>query len=245
MTLRIPAIALALVLATPATGQEISVISSKSKRGGSTGQVLLLDTALDMARGFDRRTLITVDSPQNKERRRIPLLEGRRADRLAAAGDWELFRALEDRTLAKALEKAEKRGFRPVTLRRDLRNEGVDQFTFTWGEDSVTIRLVPGKRRSELFFRKGKDGPERRLARILPQTVKGSDGPMDMSADALREVALIGDGRVLLLVVGAWDAQGGRRIGWERAVLLPLKKTGRLWKLPCPLEPVDHEWRTP
>jgi len=46
-------------------------------------------------------------------------------------------------------------------------------------------------------------------------------------------------------VVGAWDAQGGQRIGWERVVLLPLKKTGRLWKLPYPLEPVNNEWRTP
>lgn len=238
-------LALAICLASPATGQEISVLASKTKGGGGAGQVLLLDTALDMARGFDRRTLITVDSPQNKERGRTPLLEGRRAGRLAAAGDWELFRALEDRALAKALEKAEKKGFRTVTLRRDLRNEGTDVFSFTWGEDSVTIRLVPGKRRSELFFRKGKDGPERRLARILPQTLIGPDGPMDMGADALREVALVGDGRVLLVVVGAWDAQGGQRIGWERVVLLPLKKTGRLWKLPYPLEPVNNEWRTP
>ncbi|MFH1531553.1 MAG: hypothetical protein ABIK09_12565 [Pseudomonadota bacterium] len=244
MITRLPALvfALAPALAAPAAGQVRTVLASK---GGRTGQLLVLENALDMARGFDRRTLITVDYPDNKERRRFPLLEGGRAARLVKAGDWELFRALEDRALGKALEKAAGNGFSPVTRRRDLRTEGTASFSFSWGGARMEILLVPGQRKTELFFRKGDDGPERRLARILPESVAGPDGPTDLGANSLREVALLGDGRVLVAVVGAWDTEGGRCVGWERLVLLPMKRTADLWGLPHPLEPVDDEWRTP
>ncbi len=243
MNTRLPALVFALTLAivAPAAGQVRTILASK---GGRTGQALVLETALDMQRGFDRRTLLIVDYPDNRERRRTPLLKGDKATRLVKAGDWELFRALEDRALVKALEKAEGKGFTPVTRRRDLRTEGTASFSFTWAGERAEVWLVPGRRRTELFIRKGPKGPERRLARILPEPVAGTNGPADLGADALREVALLGEGRILLAVVGAWDAEGGRRVGWERLVFLPLKKTARLWRLPHPLEPVDDEWRT-
>jgi len=247
MNTRLPVLILIIVpvltaLAAPATGQVRTVLASK---GGRTGQILVLETALDMKRGFDRRTLVTVDYPDNRERRRMPLLEGGRAARLVKAGDWELFRALEDRALEKALTKAAGGGFIPVTRRRDLRTEGTASSSFSWGEVRIEILLVPSRRGTELLFRKSADGPERRLIRILPEAVAGPGGPTDLHANTLREMALLGDGRVLLVVVGAWNAEGGRRVGWERLVLLPMKKTARLWGLPHPLEPVDDEWRTP
>jgi len=242
MITRLPVLLLILGLAASATAQERTVLASK---GGRKGQLLVLETAVDMERGFDRRTLVTLDSPDNTERRRVPLLEGRRARRLVKAGDGELCRAREDRALEKALEKAAAKGFVPVTRRRDLRDAGTTTFTFTWGADAVEVRLVPGRRRAELFFRKGPDGPERRLARILPAQVPGADAPEDLGARTLREIAVVGGGHVLLVVVGAWNLEGGRRVGWERTVLLPLKKTARLWGLPRPLEPKDDEWQTP
>ncbi len=244
MTTQPPLLILGLLLGLSATAsaQERTVLASKGDR---KGQVLVLETTLDMERGFDRRTLITLDSPDNTERRRLPLLDGRRAGQLMKAGDWELFRALEDRALEGAMTRAAGKGFAPVTRRRDLRSEGTASFTFTWGGAPIELRLVPGRRRAELFLRRNPDGPERRLTRILPATVPGPDGPMELGADALREVALVGNGRILLVVVGAWDPEGGRRVGWERVVLLPLKKTARLWGLPYPLDPLDNEWQTP
>lgn len=242
MTSRLPAVVLLLTLAAPAAAQERTALASK---GGRQGQVLVLETTLDMERGFDRRTLITLDSPDNKERRRMRLLEGQPAARLAAAGDWELFRALEERALEKALEKARGRGFTPVAHRRDLRTEGTAAFPFTWGNAQVELRLAPGRRRADLSIHKTPNGPERRLARVLPDPVPGPDGPVDLGARTLQEVALLGDGRTLLVVVGAWDAEGGRRVGWERVILLPLKKTARLWGLPYPIQPKDDEWRSP
>ena len=243
MTIHLPVLVflITLAIAAPATGQMRTVLASK---GGRKGQALVLDTTLDMQRGFDRRTLVTVDYPDNLERRRTPLVKGSRVTRLIKAGDWELLRALEDRALEKALKEAEGKGFSMVTRRRDLRTEGTPSFAFTWGEERIEIRLVPGKRRAEFFIRKGSKGPERRLTRILPEPVAGPDGTEDLGADSLREVALLGDGQVLLAVVGAWDAEGGRRVGWERLVFLPLKKTSRLWGLPYPMEPLDDEWRT-
>jgi len=242
MSLRLPVLALVLTIAAPAAGQERRILASKGGRGG---RVLVLETALDMERGFDRRTLVTLEYPDNEERRRVPLLRGRRARRLKAAGDWELFRALEDRALDKARSEAGGRGFVSVVHRRDLRAEGTASFAFTWGEERVEVRLVPGRRNTGLFIRRAPGGPERRLAKIPPGQVEGPDGPEDLGADKLSEVALLGDGRVLAVVVGAWNLEGGRRVGWERVVLLPLRKTARLWGLPRPLEPVADEWRSP
>lgn len=242
MTSRLPVFLLALGLAAPAAAQERTILASK---GVHKGQIIVIETLLDMERGFDRRTLVTLESPANEERRRSPLLEEGRARRLRTAGDWELFRALEDRALEKALERAAGKGFTPVTLRRDLRTDGAASFTFTWSGARAEIRLIPGRRRAELFIRRSPDDPGRRIARILPMTVEGPDGPEELGGDLLREVALVGEGRILAVVVGAWDAEGGRRVGWERVVLLPLKKTARLWKLSYPLEPVEDEWRTP
>lgn len=244
MTSQPPLLILGLLLGlcATATAQERTVLASKGDR---KGQVLVLETTLDMERGFDRRVLVTLDSPDNNERRRVPLLDGRRAERLIKAGDWELFRALEDRALERALTRAAGKGFASVTRRRDLRDAATASFTFTWGGEPIELRLVPGPRRAELFIRRGPDGPERRLTRILPSPVPGPDGPVDLGAKSLREVALVGNGRILLVVVGAWNPEGGQRVGWERVVLLPLKKTARLWKLPHPLEPLDSEWLTP
>jgi len=233
-------LALVMTLAGPAAGQELTFLAAE---GGRRGKVMVLETALDMERGFDRRTLVTLEYPDNREHSRDPLLAGRRARRLAAAGDWELFRALEDRSLDKAVEDAG--GYSPVVHRRNLRAEGAASFTFTWGDERVEVRVVPGRRRAELVIRRTPDGPERRLARILPAEVAGPGGPVDMGADALLEAALLGGGRVLAVVVGAWNPEGGRRIGWERVVLLPLRKTARLWDLSHPLEPVAGEWRDP
>ncbi|MBM4371815.1 MAG: hypothetical protein FJ098_09185 [Deltaproteobacteria bacterium] len=241
MKVLFPLLAL-LALVPAARGQELVFLAAK---GGASGELLLLETGLDMVRGFDRRTLVRVSYPENRELSRRLLLEDRRAVRLRDAGDWELFRALEDRALEKALARARTQGFRPVPVRPGQREACAASLAFPWGPAALEVRVAPGPKRAEVLFRRLPDGPERRTATLEPVPVDGSEGPERLVATTIFEAALLGDGRVLALVAGAWDPQGGRRVGWERLVLLPLGKTARLWDLPLPLAPAAPDWRSP
>lgn len=229
------------VPARPAAAGELRLLGYKGKTDGAA---LFLETVQDNDRGYDRLYLLEKTYPANGERRRIPMIDDKTATGLIRAGDFELFMAIQQETLDKTAAQYREQGFQsPERVRVIQPSPRPGSFEFFWGETQVTVEVRPSGKRSLLVLKNG--DAERTLARLdAPASGLNAPGltPQTARATDLFQVALIGEGKVLVVVAGMWYREYSFSVGWETILFLPLKKTSRLWKLPYPVETRDSDW---
>jgi hypothetical protein len=232
---------LLILMPLPAQADFLRLVAAKGEAKGRA-KVLVWRQQLDFSSGFDSYFFDLFEAPANKRLSSHPVAQKTRKKWLPL-GQFEVYLQELAKAGEKLLQEYGKKGFEAVCDRAWYAAGKGDHLTFSTGKQDVTLRIVRGQRRDEIFLEKD---PDHRysLVRILPP---GGRNAPTVGGRAFVQAALLKGGRMLAVVVRTHTLPLPENTPADTLYFFPLRRATKQLNLPYPFAvedclKQDHPW---